>query len=180
MPVSRSADLRFIDETLRLARKARGRTDPNPMVGAVIVKGGKIVGQGYHHRAGLPHAEIEAFNSTDTDIAGATLYVNLEPCSHFGRTPPCADAIIRAGIRRVVCCTLDPNPQVNGRGVAKLRKGGIKVRIGLRAKEARELNAEFFGRYEKKPPRTQRSRQKSPGSELGSGAGRQNQRSGQV
>ncbi len=153
MPAFRPTDLRFIDQTLRLARKGQGRTAPNPMVGAVIVKRGKVVGRGYHHRAGWPHAEVEAFNSAATDVAGATLYVNLEPCSHHGRTPPCVDAIIRAGIKRVVCCTLDPNPEVNGRGRAKLLAAGIEVAVGLRAKEARALNAEFFARHENNVPR---------------------------
>lgn len=157
MTASRAADLRFIDETLRLARKAKGRTHPNPMVGAVIVKADRVVGRGYHHRAGQPHAEVEAFNSAEDSVAGATLYVSLEPCSHHGRTPPCADAIIRAGIKRVVCCTLDPNPKVNGRGIAKLEKAGIEVTVGLRAKAARALNAEFFERHESKAPRTHRA-----------------------
>ncbi len=148
MPVSRATDLRFIDETLRLAHKARGRTHPNPMVGAVIVQDGKVVGRGFHHRAGRPHAEIEAFASARGSVVGATLYVSLEPCAHHGRTPPCVDAIIQAGIKRVVCCTLDPNPQVNGRGIAKLKQAGISVLVGLRMRKARALNGGFFRLHE--------------------------------
>lgn len=148
MPDSPDLDLHFIKEALRLARKAQGQTDPNPMVGAVIVKEGKVLGRGYHRRAGLPHAEIEAFASACSNVAGATLYVNLEPCAHHGRTPPCVDAIILAGIKRVVCCTLDPNPKVNGQGIAQLEQAGITVSVGLQARQARALNRAFFARHE--------------------------------
>ena len=142
--------MKWIDEALRLAAKGRGSTDPNPMVGAVIVKEGRVLGKGFHRRAGLPHAEIEALNAARGSVEGATLYVNLEPCSHHGRTPPCADAVIKAGIKRVVCSTLDPNPLVNGRGVARLRAAGISVAIGLREEAARKLNETFFLVHETK------------------------------
>lgn len=140
--------MKWIDEALRLAAKGRGATDPNPMVGAVIVKEGRVLGKGFHRRAGLPHAEIEALHAARGSVEGATLYVNLEPCSHHGRTPPCADAVIKAGIKRVVCSTLDPNPLVNGRGVARLRAAGISVSIGLREDVARKLNETFFLMHE--------------------------------
>src|SRR5437870_6324397 len=104
-------DLIFLKQTLTLAKKGLGRTNPNPMVGALLVKNGKIIGKGYHKKAGLPHAEIEALSSITQDSKGSTLYVNLEPCSHFGKTPPCADAIIKAGIKKVICATQDPNPK---------------------------------------------------------------------
>lgn len=142
----------FLKKTLTLASKARGLTHPNPMVGAVIVKNGKIISEGYHRKAGLPHAEIEALQAAKKDIYGATLYVNLEPCSHFGRTPPCTEAIIRSGIKRVVCATLDPNPKVNGRGLKLLSKAGIQTSVGLLSEEARRLNEIFFTFQEKKRP----------------------------
>ncbi len=115
---------------LSLARKGLGKTSPNPMVGAVLVRGDRIVGQGYHKRAGLPHAEIEALQKAGTRARGATLYVTLEPCCHWGKTPPCTDALIKAGVKRVVFAVRDPNPLVNGKGIKQLRKAGIKT-IGL-------------------------------------------------
>jgi len=162
MPTTRASDLRYIDETLRLARRGRGQTHPNPMVGAVIVKCGRVVARGHHQRIGGPHAEIEALNAARTSVAGATLYVNLEPCSHHGRTPPCVDAVIRAGIKRVVCSTLDPNPIVHGRGIAKLVAAGIDVTVGLRAREARALNEAFFTRHEQ-TDRTKKAPSSQPG-----------------
>ena len=145
-------DERFIDEALELAKKGIGWTSPNPMVGAVIVKNGKIVGRGYHRQAGKSHAEIEAIRSAGKNAKVATLYVNLEPCPHWGRTPPCTDAIISAGIKRVVCSALDPNPKVHGFGIAALRRAGIKVAIGARAARARALNEPFFTFHEMKRP----------------------------
>src|ERR1700761_1017689 len=115
-------DEQYIDQTLKLARRALSWTSPNPMVGTVIVKQGRIIGQGYHHRVGAAHAEVEALEGVTEDPKDATLYVNLEPCSHYGKTPPCADAIIQAGISRVVCAVRDPNPKVSGRGLAKLQQ----------------------------------------------------------
>ncbi len=145
------SDELFIQQTLKLAKKGMGWTNPNPMVGAVIVKNGKIIGTGYHKRAGLPHAEIEALRSCK-EPKGATLYVNLEPCTYFGRTPPCVDAIIRSQVKRVVCCTYDSNPKVHGQGIARLRKDGIEVSIGVLEDQARALNEAFFTFHEKKRP----------------------------
>src|SRR5205807_610179 len=133
-------DILFLRQTLSLAKKAMGWTFPNPMVGAVIVKNGKIIAKGYHKKIGLPHAEVEAFKNAKEDVRGATLYVNLEPCSHFGKTPPCAPAIIAAGISKVVCCTQDPNPQVAGKGIQQLKEAGIEVSVGMLEQEARQLN----------------------------------------
>lgn len=131
---------------LRLAAKGRGRTSPNPMVGAVLVKGGQILGRGWHRRAGEPHAEIEALRDAARrghSVRGATLYVTLEPCCTHGRTPPCTRAIITAGIRRVVVAATDPNPKHAGRGFKLLRQAGLKVEHGLLAPEAAQLNAAF-------------------------------------
>ncbi len=125
------AETRFMQEALRMARRGLGHTSPNPMVGAVVVKNGQIVGRGYHRRAGGPHAEVGALSQAGEQAHGADLYVTLEPCCHFGRTPPCAEAIIAAGIKRVFAAWQDPNPQVNGKGLARLREAGIEVHIGL-------------------------------------------------
>jgi diaminohydroxyphosphoribosylaminopyrimidine deaminase / 5-amino-6-(5-phosphoribosylamino)uracil reductase len=127
----------------RLARRGFGRTSPNPMVGAVIVRDGVIVGQGWHRRAGGPHAEIEALAEAGTKARGAALFVTLEPCSTHGRTPPCTDAIIAAGIRQVVAATEDPNPAHSGKGFEILRRARINVRTGLSGREASELNEAF-------------------------------------
>lgn len=129
---------------LRLARKAMGQTSPNPMVGAVIVNDGRIAGQGYHRRAGAPHAEVVALRQAGAAARGATLYCTLEPCNHVGRTPPCCEAIIASGVAKVVVATRDPNPITNGRGLARLRRAGISVIVGVLADDARELNAAFF------------------------------------
>jgi diaminohydroxyphosphoribosylaminopyrimidine deaminase/5-amino-6-(5-phosphoribosylamino)uracil reductase len=126
------------------AERARGQTRPNPMVGAVVVRGGRLVSTGYHVRAGLEHAEVVALREAGEAAQGATLYVNLEPCSHFGRTPPCADAIIAAGIRRVVTGMIDPNPRVSGNGIKRLRDAGIQVDVGVLEHECRRLNEEFI------------------------------------
>src|SRR6266508_4241634 len=127
-----------------LARRAEGRTSPNPMVGAVIVKDGRIVGEGYHRRAGEPHAETEALRAASAAARGATMYVTLEPCAHYGRTPPCADAIIAAGIAEVYYAVGDPNPRVNGKAHAQLEAAGVAVHRGPCEDEARELNRPFF------------------------------------
>ncbi|MCS6948854.1 MAG: bifunctional diaminohydroxyphosphoribosylaminopyrimidine deaminase/5-amino-6-(5-phosphoribosylamino)uracil reductase RibD [Armatimonadota bacterium] len=129
-----------------LALAKRGFTAPNPMVGAVLVKDGRIVGEGYHRRAGMPHAEVEALRRAGEQARGATLYVTLEPCSHWGRTPPCADAIIEAGVRCVYAAMQDPNPLVAGRGFARLREAGIEVQVGTLEAQARQLN-EIFVKY---------------------------------
>ena len=127
----------------RLALKAAGRTSPNPMVGAVLVRGKRIVATGYHPFAGADHAEIVALKRAGAAARGATLYINLEPCSHHGRTPPCAEALIRAGIKEVVAGMKDPNPLVAGQGFARLRRAGIRVRSGLFGDECRTLNEAF-------------------------------------
>lgn len=131
-------------ECLRLARLAWGRTSPNPMVGALVVKGNEVVAKGYHQGAGQPHAEVTALSKAGSKAKGATLYVNLEPCSHQGRTPPCVPAIIQAGIKRVVFAARDPYPKVAGRGAERLRRAGIQVAEGVMEGAARELNAVHF------------------------------------
>lgn len=146
------SDQYFLAKTLKLAEKGLGWTFPNPMVGAVIVKNNQILASGYHRKAGFPHAEIEALNSLKTSLKNATLYVNLEPCSHFGKTPPCVGAIIASGITKVVCCTLDPNPSVAGKGVRELEQAGIKVEVGTLKNEAEILNEAFFTFHRKKRP----------------------------
>jgi diaminohydroxyphosphoribosylaminopyrimidine deaminase/5-amino-6-(5-phosphoribosylamino)uracil reductase len=142
--MSRPQDEQFMRQALRLARSGRGRTSPNPMVGAVVVKRGRIVGQGYHRQPGGPHAEVIALRAAGRKTRGATLYVNLEPCCFQGRTPPCTRAILHGGIARVVCATPDPNPRVSGKGLARLRSAGIEVCGGLFEKQARELNEIYF------------------------------------
>jgi len=133
-----------MDLALALAARGQGTVDPNPMVGAVVVRDGRIAGLGWHVRPGEPHAEVHALRAAGDLAQGATLYVNLEPCAHHGRTPPCTDAIIAAGIRRVVAAIEDPNPQVRGQGFAQLRAAGIEVTVGVRAQEARRLNEVFL------------------------------------
>lgn len=132
----------FMYAALKLARKGLGRTSPNPAVGSVIVKGGRIISRGYHRRAGMPHAEIEALSGAK-DLKAAALYVTLEPCCHFGRTPPCTDSIISSGIRKVVVGDLDPNPLVAGKGVAALRRAGIDVTTGVLRDECASLNESY-------------------------------------
>ncbi len=138
------SDRAYMRRALEVAASARGRTSPNPMVGAVVVKDGKVVGEGFHAFAGSDHAEWVALQDAQTEAAGATLYVSLEPCCHFGRTPPCVERIIAAGIRRVVAPCEDPNPAVSGKGFAALREAGIAVEVGLLAEEAARLNEAFF------------------------------------
>lgn len=145
-------DEQFMQEALRIARNAEGRTSPNPLVGAVVVREGKIVAEGWHRLAGTPHAEIHALNMAGELSRGATLYVTLEPCSHFGRTPPCAKAIVAAGIKRVVAAMTDPNPQVAGRGFEILRAAGIQVDVGILEDEARRLNEVFLKWVTRKLP----------------------------
>ena len=129
--MSNSDDARFMRLALRLGRRGLGRTSPNPPVGAVVVADEAIVGRGYHRRAGAAHAEIEALRPAGARARGATLYVTLEPCAHHGRTPPCTDAIVAAGVRRVVLGTRDPNPSVTGNGMRRLRAAGIEVKSGV-------------------------------------------------
>ena len=136
------------------ARRTRAlyTTDPNPRVGCVLVRDGVVLGEGWHERAGEAHAEVAALRAARAPVEGATAYVTLEPCSHTGRTPPCADALIAAGIRRVVCSSTDPNPKVQGEGIKRLRAAGIGVSVGALADEARALNPGFFSRFERARP----------------------------
>jgi diaminohydroxyphosphoribosylaminopyrimidine deaminase/5-amino-6-(5-phosphoribosylamino)uracil reductase len=149
---SKAADARFMQLALTLGRRGQGRTWPNPSVGAVVVKHGVIVGRGWTQPGGRPHAEPEALKRAGEAARGATLYATLEPCSHFGHSPPCADAIIAAGVARVVSAIEDPNPEVAGQGHAKLRAAGIKVDIGLGAAEAARDHAGHFRRVREKRP----------------------------
>ena len=145
--------VQFMREALALAAKGAGRTRPNPAVGAVIVKGGRVVAGGYHKKAGAPHAEVDALKgATPRVLKGATLYVTLEPCSHWGRTPPCIDSIIGSGIRLVVAGTRDPNPAVSGAGVRALRRAGIKVVTGVLSIECRAINDWYFKFMTKNTP----------------------------
>jgi diaminohydroxyphosphoribosylaminopyrimidine deaminase/5-amino-6-(5-phosphoribosylamino)uracil reductase len=150
--LSKAADQRFMQLALSLGRRGQGRTWPNPAVGAVVVKDGVIVGRGWTQPGGRPHAEPEALNRAGEAARGATLYVTLEPCSHFGKSPPCADAVIAAGISRVVSAIEDPNPEVAGQGHAKLRAAGITVDIGLCGAEAAHDHAGHFRRVRDKRP----------------------------
>ncbi|MCH7858476.1 MAG: bifunctional diaminohydroxyphosphoribosylaminopyrimidine deaminase/5-amino-6-(5-phosphoribosylamino)uracil reductase RibD [Candidatus Marinimicrobia bacterium] len=134
----------FMSQALDLARRGQGRVSPNPLVGAVLVREGRIVGRGYHERFGGPHAEVTALEEAGEQARGATAYVSLEPCAHTGQTPPCVDAVVRAGIARVVIANRDPNPQVDGRGIARLQAAGIDVTEGVLAREGAELNRGFF------------------------------------
>jgi len=131
-------------EALALAAREAGEQSPNPMVGCVVVKGGRRVGSGFHVRAGAPHAEVVALAQAGREARGASLFVNLEPCSHHGRTPPCAPQVVAAGVRRVVIATRDPNPRVNGRGIAFLRRHGVAVEAGVLAVPATQLNERFM------------------------------------
>ncbi|HEX4406631.1 MAG TPA: bifunctional diaminohydroxyphosphoribosylaminopyrimidine deaminase/5-amino-6-(5-phosphoribosylamino)uracil reductase RibD, partial [Polyangia bacterium] len=139
-----AADDRFMRRALVLAARGRGATRPNPMVGAVVARGGRILAEGFHRRVGGPHAEVNALARLSPGAArGATLYVNLEPCCHTGRTGPCTEAILAAGIARVVVGMRDPNPLVDGRGVARLRRAGVRVDLGCLEAESRALNRAF-------------------------------------
>ena len=137
---------------LSLAKRAIGLTSPNPLVGAVVVRGKEIVGTGYHKRAGLPHAEIIALGEAGEKAKGSTLYVTLEPCVHYGRTPPCVDSIVRSGIKRVVIAMTDPNPLVSGKGIEALRRAGLQVKTGVLEQEARRLNEAYCVYMEKGRP----------------------------
>ncbi|MBI4985529.1 MAG: bifunctional diaminohydroxyphosphoribosylaminopyrimidine deaminase/5-amino-6-(5-phosphoribosylamino)uracil reductase RibD [Rhodocyclales bacterium] len=151
MPFS-AADHAFMAHALRLAAQGLNTTAPNPRVGCVVVRDGKLVGEGWHAKAGEPHAEVHALRAAGDLARGATAYVTLEPCSHFGRTPPCADALIAAGVVRVVAAMADPNPLVAGQGMAKLASAGIETAVGLLATEARELNLGFVSRMTRGRP----------------------------
>jgi diaminohydroxyphosphoribosylaminopyrimidine deaminase/5-amino-6-(5-phosphoribosylamino)uracil reductase len=144
MAVQPDRDQNFMRLAVREARKGQGRTSPNPCVGAVVVNNGKLVGKGYHHQAGTPHAEVHALNAAGAAAQGATLYVTLEPCNHQGRTPPCTEKILTAGISRVVVGMNDPNPRVKGGGNVYLQDRGLEVVAGVLAEECRNLNRPFI------------------------------------
>jgi len=150
--MSPAADRDFMRQALELASRGLYTTTPNPRVGCVIVRDGAVVGTGWHEKAGMPHAEVLALKQAGERARGATLYVSLEPCSHHGRTPPCVDAVIPAGIKRVVAAMQDPNPKVAGAGFAKLRAAGVEVESGVIEEEARELNIGFVARMTRGRP----------------------------
>ena len=152
LPSTTTTDRAHMIAALALARRGLGETWPNPTVGCVLVKDGRVVGRGRTSPGGRPHAEIGALSQAGADARGATAYVTLEPCSHYGKTPPCADALIQAGIARVVVANPDPDPRVNGAGVGKLRTAGISVELGLCGEEAAVINAGFFKRVREGAP----------------------------
>jgi diaminohydroxyphosphoribosylaminopyrimidine deaminase/5-amino-6-(5-phosphoribosylamino)uracil reductase len=133
----------YMREALSLARRAQGRTNPNPMVGCVIVKDDRIIARGYHHHCGGVHAEVDALNRAKEDVSDATMYVTLEPCSHHGKQPPCCEAIANSKVKKVVVATLDPNPVVHGRGIAYLQTHGIDIEVGVCEDEAINMNKKF-------------------------------------
>jgi len=129
---------------IELAKKAEGKTHPNPLVGALVVKGGKVISEGYHKKAGTPHAEALALKKAGKSARFADLYVNLEPCAHYGKTPPCVDGLIKSGVKKVYVAMKDPNPLVNGKGLSILKKNGINVKVGICRKEAEKLNRNYI------------------------------------
>jgi diaminohydroxyphosphoribosylaminopyrimidine deaminase/5-amino-6-(5-phosphoribosylamino)uracil reductase len=145
-------DTTYMRRALRLAARAAGRTSPNPMVGTVVVRSGEVVGEGYHRAAGEPHAEVNALAKAGDAARGATLYTTLEPCAHHGRTPPCVDAIVHAGIRRVVAAMRDPDPRTDGKGFRHLRAAGVEVEQGVLEAEALRLNEGFVSRVRRGRP----------------------------
>jgi diaminohydroxyphosphoribosylaminopyrimidine deaminase/5-amino-6-(5-phosphoribosylamino)uracil reductase len=145
-------DQAHMARALALAARGLYTTDPNPRVGCVVAREGRVLGEGWHVRAGEAHAEVSALQSAGPHARGASVYVTLEPCSHTGRTPPCADALIAAGVARVVCSSVDPNPRVAGSGIERLQAAGIAVSVGALAAEARALNVGFFSRFERGRP----------------------------
>ncbi|GMU94311.1 MAG: riboflavin biosynthesis protein RibD [Candidatus Hydrogenedentota bacterium] len=151
-PFAAGADIQYMRRALELAARGKGRTSPNPMVGCVIVREGRIIGEGYHERAGEPHAEVNAIRATGGDVSGATIYVTLEPCCHEGRTPPCTDFIIQHRPARVVVATQDPNPKVCGEGIFALRDAGIDVDVGVLEDDAKRLNKAFAKYITQKMP----------------------------
>ena len=145
-------DFYFMARALILAQRGLYTTDPNPRVGCVLVKNGEIIGEGWHERAGQAHAEVYALNHATQSVEGATAYVTLEPCSHHGRTPPCCDALIAAGISRLVVAMRDPNPLVAGQGLARCREAGIEVVCDVLKEQAQVLNEGFISRMTRKRP----------------------------
>lgn len=147
------SDVFWMRRSLALAARARGRTAPNPMVGAVVVRDGLLIGEGWHRAPGQAHGEVDALARCDESPRGATIYVNLEPCCHWGRTPPCTDALLAAGISRVVVGMVDPDPRVSGRGIEILRRAGVEVEVGVLEADARKLNAAYLCAVERRRPR---------------------------
>jgi len=145
-------DESYIRLAVEIAKKGMGNVSPNPLVGCVIIKNDRIIGAGYHERYGGPHAEINAINSAAENVEGSTLYINLEPCSHYGKTPPCTDRLIECKIKRVVIGTMDMNPLVSGDGIKKLKAAGIEVKVGVLEKECIDLNKFFFKYITRKIP----------------------------
>jgi len=153
-------DMKYMRRALELAERGTGKTNPNPLVGAVIVKNGCVIGEGWHEFCGGPHAEVNAIRNAEAcleanaheDLKGAVIYVNLEPCCHFGKTPPCTELLIKRGINRVVIGTLDPNPLVAGKGARRLREAGMEVEVGMLDEECRKLNEVFFHFMQKQRP----------------------------
>jgi diaminohydroxyphosphoribosylaminopyrimidine deaminase / 5-amino-6-(5-phosphoribosylamino)uracil reductase len=145
-------DEKYMALALELAQKGLGKVEPNPMVGAVLVKNGEIIGTGYHQVFGGAHAEMHAIKEGGDNCKGATLYVSMEPCAHYGKTAPCADALIKAGVVRVVTAIIDPNPVTSGKGIQKLKDAGVEVRVGVMEREARGFNAPFLKMMQKGLP----------------------------
>lgn len=145
-------DEKFMAHAIELAKKGTGKVNPNPLVGAVVVKDNEILGEGWHKNFGGPHAEVWALDEAGERAKGATIYVTLEPCSHFGKTPPCAEKIIKFGIKRCVIANFDSNPLVSGKGIKMLQDAGIEVKVGVLEKEAKEINKIFFKYIENKIP----------------------------
>ncbi|MFC1576433.1 bifunctional diaminohydroxyphosphoribosylaminopyrimidine deaminase/5-amino-6-(5-phosphoribosylamino)uracil reductase RibD [Candidatus Omnitrophota bacterium] len=148
--MTRKKHEQFMKRAILLAKRAEGKTFPNPVVGAVVVKKGRITGEGYHKKAGTAHAEIIALRRAGKNAKAAELYITLEPCSHYGKTPPCVDAILKSGVKKVYVAMKDPNPLVNGRGLRTLRKNGIKAESGICRREARGLNPIYIKSVKKK------------------------------
>lgn len=144
--MKREEVIRYMRRAISLAKRGEGKTSPNPCVGAVLVKNGRIVGEGYHRKVGLPHAEVEAINSACVSLKGASMFVTLEPCVHHGRTPPCVEEILKSGISEVYIGTIDPNPLVKGKGKKKLEENGVRVFTGILEEECRSLNP-FYNKF---------------------------------
>jgi len=152
MKIEPKNEIEFMKKAIALARKGSPRVSPNPLVGCVLVKKGKVISEGYHRYFGGPHAEIYALRKAGTEAKGSTLYINLEPCCHYGKTPPCTEAIGSGGVREVVMGMVDPNPLVNGKGLKELKARGIEIRLGLLEKECRKLNETYIKYITKKMP----------------------------
>ena len=145
-------DIKYMDMAVELAKNGRGRVNPNPLVGAVIVKDGEVIGKGYHKYYGGPHAEVYALEEAGSNAKGADIYVTLEPCSHYGKTPPCTERVIKSGIKRCFIGSYDSNPLVSGQGIKKLRENNIEVEVGIQRETCDSLNKIFFKYIKEKKP----------------------------